>query len=67
KLATEVDRDMVESIRKVFEEKLNKEVLFNVVVDPSIIGGVVVEIGGYVFDGSIMKSLEQLREKMIEG
>ncbi len=34
-------------------------------VDPSLIGGVVVQIGDVVFDGSLSSSLARLREKLI--
>ena len=33
-------------------------------VDPSIIGGVVARVGSVVFDGSVARQLERLREKL---
>jgi F-type H+-transporting ATPase subunit delta len=36
-------------------------------VDPSIIGGVVARIGSTVYDGSVTRQLERLREKLAEG
>jgi F-type H+-transporting ATPase subunit delta len=35
-------------------------------VDPSILGGVVARIGSTVYDGSIRRQLERLREQMVE-
>lgn len=35
-------------------------------VDPSILGGVVARIGSTVYDGSIKRQLERLREQMVE-
>lgn len=67
KVATPLDEASVEAIKKTLEERLKKEVILNLVVDPSIIGGAIAEIDGYVFDGSILRNLEQIREKMIEG
>ncbi len=42
------------------EPKLQSE------VDPSLIGGVVLRVGDTVYDGSLARQLEQVREKMIE-
>jgi F-type H+-transporting ATPase subunit delta len=35
-----------------------------VVVDPSILGGIVATIGDLVIDGSVRRRLEQLRESL---
>jgi len=35
-------------------------------VDPNIIGGVVTRIGGTVYDGSVTRHLERLRQQLIE-
>jgi F-type H+-transporting ATPase subunit delta len=39
-----------------------KRVSLKVVVDPSVIGGLVARVGDVVFDGTIRHRLEQLRE-----
>lgn len=56
-----------ESQRTRLEEALSratgKRVSAKVVIDPSILGGVVARIGDTVIDGSIRHRLEQLREK----
>ena len=44
-----------------------KTVQLKVVVDPSVIGGVVARVGDQVIDGSIRKRLELARERMSEG
>jgi F-type H+-transporting ATPase subunit delta len=36
-------------------------------VDPSIIGGVVAKIGSTVYDGSVTRQLEKLREQLVAG
>jgi F-type H+-transporting ATPase subunit delta len=36
-------------------------------VDPSLIGGLIVQVGDDVFDASIRNRLEQLRQRLIEG
>ena len=34
-------------------------------VDPSLIGGVVLRVGDTVYDGSVARQLDQVREQMI--
>jgi F-type H+-transporting ATPase subunit delta len=36
-------------------------------VDPSIIGGVVARIGSTVYDGSIQRQLQKIRQQLGEG
>jgi F-type H+-transporting ATPase subunit delta len=36
-------------------------------VDPSIIGGVVARIGSTVYDGSVTRQLEKMKEKLVAG
>ena len=43
-----------------------KSVELKVVVDPSVIGGVVARVGDQVIDGSVRHRLEQAREQMTE-
>jgi F-type H+-transporting ATPase subunit delta len=35
-------------------------------VDPALIGGAVARIGSTVYDGSVARQLERLRERLIE-
>jgi F-type H+-transporting ATPase subunit delta len=44
--------------------RTGKQVLTDTEVDPSLLGGVVVEIGGRVFDGSLRTRLERLRQSL---
>jgi F-type H+-transporting ATPase subunit delta len=44
--------------------RTGKQVLTETQVDPSLLGGIVVEIGGRVFDGSLRTRLERLRESL---
>ena len=47
----------LELIRSSFAQRLGGEVQLEVIVDPSLIGGVCVEIDGRVYDGSIQNRL----------
>ena len=53
-----------ERILQVFAQKTGKQVLAETDVDPSLLGGVVVEIGGRVFDGSLRVRLERLQQTL---
>jgi len=48
---------------------LSKAVGRNVIVtervDPAIIGGVVAKVGSVVFDGSVTRQIERLKEKLL--
>jgi F-type H+-transporting ATPase subunit delta len=46
---------------------LGKEVLPHVVVNPAILGGVVVRVGDTVMDGSVRRRLGTLRRQMLSG
>jgi F-type H+-transporting ATPase subunit delta len=56
--------------RKRLQEALSKatgkDVELKVLVDPSVIGGVVARVGDQVFDGSIRRKLELARERLVE-
>jgi len=41
--------------------------ILDVSTDPSLIGGVVIKVGDYVYDASVKNRLEQLRQRLIEG
>lgn len=41
--------------------------ILNVSTDPSLIGGLVIKVGDYVYDASVKNRLEQLRQRLIEG
>ncbi len=50
-------------LQTALEEKTGKHVRLNVKQDAAIIGGLVVQIGDVVYDGSVRNSLAQLREQ----
>ena len=41
--------------------------ILNISTDPSLIGGLVIKVGDYVYDASVKSRLEQLRQRLIEG
>ena len=54
----------LEKIVKTLEHSLHKEILAEPVVDPSLIGGVVVRVGDTVYDNSIRSSLTRLSKHL---
>ncbi len=57
----------VEAIKKRLSSITGKEVILTLEVDPQLIGGVVTQIGGVTYDGSIRTQLENLRESLMKG
>lgn len=51
---------------KALEQATGKKVEARVVVDPSILGGVIARVGDQVIDGSIRRRLEQARDQLSE-
>jgi F-type H+-transporting ATPase subunit delta len=56
-----------DDLAKALEHATGKTVQLKVVVDPSVVGGVVARVGDQVIDGSIRKRLELAKERMSEG
>ncbi len=51
-------------INEVFERQTGKQVIAEAAVDPELLGGVVVEVAGRVFDGSLRTRLERLERSL---
>lgn len=54
------------ALAKRFADATGKQVRVSTAVDPSIVGGVVARIGSVVYDGSVRRQLERLREQFTE-
>jgi F-type H+-transporting ATPase subunit delta len=65
--ATTLSQDTLDKIQGVLSKKTGKDILFDVKEDPSLIGGVVTQIGDLVFDGSIKTQLLNMRESLKKG
>ena len=55
----------LEKLKTSLWARVGGEPLLRAVVRPELIGGVVLRIGDSVYDGSVARQLEQLREQMI--
>jgi F-type H+-transporting ATPase subunit delta len=65
--ATPLPNDLLAEVTRVFGEVTRKDILADVTVDPALLAGIVVEIGGRVYDGSLRTQLGKLRQQMAEG
>ncbi|PQO29173.1 ATP synthase F1 subunit delta [Blastopirellula marina] len=64
--ATELSKELSDSLTASLKAKLGREVVLKSEVDPSVIGGLVLHVGDTVFDGSVANRLKQLRQKALE-
>ena len=64
--ATPLDRALAGRIAENLRAVLGGEPLVKQVVDPELIGGVVVRVGDTVYDGSIGDQLRRIREQIID-
>ena len=63
--ATAVDKALAEQIKKALEAKLGRTVELSLAVDPSLIGGAVIQADDMVIDGSVRTRLQRLTEKLV--
>lgn len=62
--AKPLGEDEVNELAEQFGKQVNKTLRVQTVVDPAIIGGVVVRIGDRLYDGSIKRKLEQFAHQL---
>jgi F-type H+-transporting ATPase subunit delta len=62
--AVPLDDGLRDRLASALSEATGKEVEVKVVVDPSVLGGVVARIGDTVIDGTVRHRLEQLKERI---
>jgi len=59
--------DKVKAIESGLAQMTGRTVVLETKVDPAIIGGVIARIGSTVYDGSVTRQLERMREKLVQG
>ena len=62
--AVELDDAQKAELAKALSKATGKKVEIKVILDPSVIGGVVAKVGDIVIDGSIKRRLDQLKEQV---
>ncbi len=56
-----------DAIRNRLAGSLNATPILHIEIEPSLLGGLVIQIGDDVYDASVRNRLEQLRKRLIEG
>jgi len=64
--AAPIDATRTEAIRNGLAKLTGRTVNLASKVDPGIIGGVVARIGSTVYDGSVTRQLEKMKERLVE-
>jgi F-type H+-transporting ATPase subunit delta len=62
--AAPLTEDAAESLRRALEKRTGKKIEMEIVVDPSLLGGVRASIGSTVLDGTLRSQLERLRDSL---
>jgi len=55
------------SIRRALAQATGSDVRLTERVDPSLVGGLVARVGSLVFDGSVTRQVERLRQRLLTG
>jgi F-type H+-transporting ATPase subunit delta len=64
--AVPLDAKRRDQLAKALSKATGKDVELKVLVDPSVIGGVVARVGDQVFDGSIRRKFELARQQLAQ-
>jgi F-type H+-transporting ATPase subunit delta len=64
-VASPLTEAQAEGLRKDISGAIGHEVKLEVRPDPGLIGGVVLQLGSTVYDGSVRKHLENIRQRLI--
>lgn len=65
--AVSLDEGQLAALRDQVGRMISATPILNVTTDPSLIGGLIVQVGDQVCDASVKNRLEQLRQRLIEG
>jgi F-type H+-transporting ATPase subunit delta len=63
--AVPIDTALAGDLRNRLAKSLNKQIELEIKVDPSLLGGIVLNIDGKVLDGSVKQQLERLRAEFL--
>ncbi len=64
--AVELPPAVLAGLRQSLERRLDRRVRLQPEVDPQLIGGLVLRVGGRVYDASVRRRLERLKERLGE-
>ena len=64
--AQQLDDAQRNQLAAKLERATGKQVLMEVAIDPSLIGGVVAQVGSTIYDGSVRQQLQAFKHRLIE-
>ena len=64
KAATALSEEQQRAIEEKIASVTGKKVILNYVCDPEVIGGLIAEVGGFVFDDTVITHLRRLKEDL---
>ncbi len=64
--AVALDGEQSERLRRELREKFGREPVLSVRVDPDLLGGLIVKVDDWVYDGSVRARLERIKNQLIE-
>lgn len=67
KAAIDLDEKVIQEIAKTLEKMTGKKIVVEFHKDPSLIGGVLAQIGDFVLDGSVKRQLINFKETLKRG
>ena len=62
--AVQLTQEHIEKLRTELNRLMNKEIMLEPKIKPEIIGGVIVEMGDYMIDGSMAKEIRDIRDRL---
>jgi F-type H+-transporting ATPase subunit delta len=62
KTSVELTDAQKQALEKRLSEKYNKKIKLHCTVDPALMGGMVVNVGGRTFDGSVKNKLDEIKQ-----
>jgi F-type H+-transporting ATPase subunit delta len=62
--ARKLDDDVAAALRRAIEQRTNKSVVLQQRVDPAVIGGLKVNVGDRVIDGTMRRALQDMRRTL---
>lgn len=65
--AAALDSALAERVRAQLKAMSGKDVVMQQEVDPSLLGGMMVELEGKIYDGSIRTQLEKMKQRIARG
>ncbi len=62
--ARKMDADLAEALRAALEQRTKKTVVLHERIDPEVLGGIRVNLGDYVLDGTVRRGLQDMRRSL---